>query len=67
MQYAYKHNMSRSISRTQIDKNKIMLDSFVNQYREKYKLENKLKLENNNKDKIVLLPYDLEHKIMRHA
>jgi len=42
-----------------------MLDSFVNQYRVKYKLLTQTwKQIKTTEDEIVLLPYDAEHKII---
>jgi len=57
-----------SISRTLIEMNKIMLGGFVYQYRIKYKpLKQTSKQSKTREDEIVLLPNDIEHKIMRHA
>jgi len=48
--------------------NKIMLGGFVYQYRIKYKpLKQTSKQSKTREDEIVLLPNDIEHKIMRHA
>lgn len=45
---------TRSINRTLTDVKKIMLGSFVNQYKVKYKLINKLNLE-----KTIYAPYNV--------